>query len=699
PSILLKYILQSIQYIHDYGLIFFWKKLKDKANYLQKCNINKQFNIHNLPVLIRQPLTKNLTIPLFDNIKVSIIIPVYNNYDITIDCINSIIHNTQDVPYEVILADDNSTDMTRCIENVVSNIVVIRNFGERGFLNNCNNASKNTQGEYILLLNNDTCVTPGWLSNLMDIMSSDTSVGMVGPKFLARDGTILEAGGCVFRDASAINYGRGSHPDLPEMNYRKEVDYISGACILLRTALWKELGGFDTAFAPCYYEDTDLAFRIRYEKSLKVVYQPKSVVYHLEGQSNGTDVEHGMKRFQIRNRHIFYQKWRNKLHYYHARGSDQLFLAKDHSFKKPTILIIDYCVLTFDQDTGSRSTFEYLQYFVKKGFNVKFFTEDIYVKKEYFQAQYDIGVEIIAARNLKKWLSLYGQYINYVYINRLGIAGKYIPILRSHTTAVIIYQGHDLHHIREYRQDILKGIKNADAKMQRRKAFELGVCEQADVACYFSDKEVDYVNRESYANAVQIPLYILDSRKMDAWEYTAETRKDIFFVGGYNHVPNVDAVQWFAQKIFPEVVRAFPDLKFYVVGSNPPPEIKALESENIIVTGKISDDELRKMYANIKLVVVPLRYGAGVKGKIIEAMYYKVPVLTTSIGIEGIDNSSGAITVADSENEMAQALIALYNNSSELNAKSRLTVQAIGENFSEAAVEKALSRYIPEILR
>ena len=125
------------------------------------------------------------------------------------------------------------------------------------------------------------------------------------------DGRLQEAGGIVWKDGSDGTMDRES-PQLYQFNYRKEVDYISGACLLLRKSLWDTVGGFDERFSPAYYEDTDLAFAIR-RAGREVIYQPKSKVIHYEGVSNGKDLNTGIKRYQLRNKEVFRQKWASEL--------------------------------------------------------------------------------------------------------------------------------------------------------------------------------------------------------------------------------------------------------------------------------------------------------------------------------------------------------------------------------------------------
>ena len=233
----------------------------------------------------------------WDGPMVSIVIPCYNQVHYTYACLQSILEFTKDVTYEVIIADDVSTDATAELSRYAEGLVICRNETNQGFLRNCNQAAKAARGKYIMFLNNDTKVTEGWLSSLVNLIESDSTIGMVGSKLVYPDGRLQEAGGIIWSDGSGWNYGRLDDPDKAEYNYVKDVDYISGAAILLSTALWKQIGGFDQRFAPAYCEDSDLAFEVR-KAGYRVVYQPLSKVIHFEGVSNGTDVNGtGLKRY------------------------------------------------------------------------------------------------------------------------------------------------------------------------------------------------------------------------------------------------------------------------------------------------------------------------------------------------------------------------------------------------------------------
>lgn len=606
--------------------------------------------------------------------KVSIIIPVYNQIHYTYACLVSILQYTGDVSYEVIIADDVSTDATEHLADYAEGLVICRNSVNQGFLRNCNHAARQARGEYLMFLNNDTQVTQGWLRSLVDLIESDEGIGMVGSKLVYPDGRLQEAGGIIWSDGSGWNYGRLDDPDKPEYNYVKDVDYISGAAILLSNKLWKQIGGFDTRFAPAYCEDSDLAFEVR-KAGYRVVYQPLSKIIHFEGVSNGTDVEgSGLKRYQVANSRKLKEKWAAEF----ARqcendGNPDPFRARERSMGKKIILVVDHYVPTYDRDAGSKTTFQYLKMFLKKGYAVKFLGDNFMREEPYTTTLLQMGIEVLYGPEYQgkiwDWLRDHGDDIAVAYLNRPHIASKYVDFILDNTDIKVIYYGHDLHFLRMMREYQLTGDAGKREDAEYWKSVELSLMSKAAVSYYPSYIERDAIKDIDPTISVKdITAYVYEDFKTDI-EKDFSRREGLLFVGGFAHPPNADAVLWFAREIYPVIRERMakagrPAPEFYVVGSNVTEEIQSLEEpgNGIVIRGFVTEEELEALYGSCKLVVVPLRYGAGVKGKVVEAIYNGAPIVTTSIGAEGILQVEDVLVVEDGAEAFADAVARLYQD-------------------------------------
>lgn len=628
-----------------------------------------------------------LDFPYFDNPEVSIVIPVYNQFDYTYHCLESILKNSGDCSYEIIIGNDCSTDLTLRIEEIVSGIRVINNEKNLRFLLNCNNAAESARGEYILFLNNDTQVQKDWLSPLVSLMKQDTTTGMVGSKLLYADGYLQEAGGILWKDASAWNYGNRQNPQDSEFNYVREVDYISGAAIMIRKNLWEEIGGFDTRYVPAYCEDSDLAFEVR-KHGYKVVFQPKSVVVHFEGISNGTDLDTGQKKYQIDNQVKFYEKWKDVLEAEHYENGTNVIAARERGRNKKRILVIDHYVPQYDKDAGSKTTWMYLKMLVKKGYNITFLGDNFYQHEPYTTELQQMGVCVLYgpkyAENWKDWLLDNINYFDIFYLNRPHISIKYIELIKKHARGKIIYYGHDLHFLRIQREYELSNNEKLLAESKKWLEQETYLMKNADMNYYPSVVEEEAIHRIDNSIPVKaITAYVFE--QFEKVNYDINERNGLLFVGGFGHGPNLDAVHWFLDNIYPEVYKRT-KAPFYIVGSKPPMEITNIKTEGVIVKGFVSEEELQELYNQCRIAIVPLRYGAGVKGKVVEALYYGIPVVTTSVGAEGISGIEEFVIIKDEPKEMIDAVCEIYDKQkvlSEMSEKNQVYVQ---KHFSVDAV-------------
>ncbi|GAB5413088.1 MAG: hypothetical protein Cons2KO_06910 [Congregibacter sp.] len=635
-----------------------------------------------------------LDFPEVDSPKVSIIVPVYNDYRMTINCLKSILEHTVETDYEVIIADDCSTDLTTSIQERVSGIRVSRTASNQRFLMNCKQATQQARGEFLVFLNNDTAVTAYWLRELLAVFT-DPTVGVAGPKLLFADGVLQEAGGIIWKDASGWNFGRGDDRDKPAYNYLRDVDYVSGACLMIRHSLWTALAGFDERFVPAYYEDADICFAAR-DAGYRVLYEPRSVVYHFEGVSNGTDLNAGVKQHQVTNQQVFREKWSETLDAEHFANGESVVYARDRSAARYTVLVIDHYVPHFDKDAGGRSTFQYIQLLIELGCRVQFMGANFFPHRPYTQRLQAMGVEVLVgesiARHLDTWLAEHSPYIDEIFLHRPHVAEQFLPHLKrlKHCPPISFF-GHDLHYLRMAREAAVKDDTALRKESERWRERELAVCRQVDHAYYFSQTEIDELASQVDAGKLRVvPLYAMETNAIPV--YAPSEPHSILFVGGYNHPPNVDAVLWLVNDILPLIERGVGNVHLHVVGSNAPSKVTDLASAQVTVHGFLSDEALDDLYRCVGMAMVPLQYGAGVKGKVIEAVNQGVPVLTTSVGAEGIPEAGQVMWIADSAEDLAAQARLILVGSADVNERLTRAGDWIQRHFSKDTAAGVLAR-------
>jgi glycosyltransferase involved in cell wall biosynthesis len=271
-----------------------------------------------------------------------------------------------------------------------------------------------------------------------------------------------------------------------------------------------------------------------------------------------------------------------------------------------------------------------------------------------------------------------------------------MPLIRKYTHAFVIFQGQDLHYLRLYREDQKNHVAKAEENLVKNREYELSLYQKMDLSLFVSEAEKDLVQKQLPCNHMtNVPVVFYDDKLMDNFSYEPENRLDIGFIAGFAHTPNIEAAVFFVKEVFPLVVKAIPNIKFYIIGSKPADEVKALACDNVVVTGFVTDEELANYYSKLKLVVAPLRFGAGVKGKVIESIFNKVPIVTTDIGAEGIDNSLDIISLGNTAQELADKIISLYQDEQKLKELSEKSVQFIKENFTAEVAYDHIAKFLP----
>ena len=428
--------------------------------------------------------------------RVSIIIPVYGQHLFTFNCLRSLQQHTSLADVEVIVVDDASPEALGTALEPVQGARFVRNEQNLGFIESCRRGAGLARGEYVVLLNNDVQVTAGWLDALLDVFRLRLDAGVVGARLVYPNGRLQEAGGIVWKDGSACNYGRKDDPERPPYRYLRAVDYCSGACLLLRRADWEALGGFDQAFAPAYYEDTDLAFRVR-QAGKRVYYQPEAVIVHHEGVSSGTDITKGVKRHQVRNQQTFFERWQTVLA---SHGPHGAMTPAEADRGRPRVLVVDAFLLTPDQDSGSGRLLAMLELLVELGCSVTFVSERLQYKQPYARQLQQAGVQFWHRPYFKSiffFLEAQAARHDVILFCRHYVAARYLATARRCAPrAKIILDTVDLHYLREQRRAELEHsiARHLKARVTRRQ--ELAMISKADRTIVVSSVEQTLLEQE-----------------------------------------------------------------------------------------------------------------------------------------------------------------------------------------------------------
>jgi len=672
-------------YIRKEGLCGLFKRILIKLN--AKRNSPKKIN----PEFKVSKKTYPLSFPELREPEISIIIPVFNKYEFTSHCLKSILDNTVGMSYEVIVVDDKSTDSTAGLLKSMQGIKVITNEENSGFIKSCNAGASEAKGNYIVLLNNDTEVRKGWLTALRQTFSDFPDAGLVGARLVFADGKLQEAGGIVWRDGSAWNLGRGEDPNIPEYSYCRQADYCSGACLMLKRDDYLGFGGFDSHYSPAYYEDTDLAFKVR-KAGKQVYYQPACTIIHFEGVTSGTDPNSGAKKYQQINHEKFYSRWKDTLEWHRPNGH-MPHLEKERHIEK-RILVVDARVLMPDHDSGSLRMFNILKILQKLEYKVTFLPANLQYHEKYTPMLQNIGIECQYSpyvASADKYIENNGHQFDAVILSRADYAEKFMDtVLAACPDARILFDTVDLHFLREQREAELSKDQAMMESAVLRKNQELTLARKAHTTLVVSPVEINLFKEE----APDVKVHLLSNvHQLHDRGKNFEERTGILFIGNFEHPPNTDAMEFFLDEIFPNVQQGNPDIRIKIVGGHVPGHLKSRAAANVEFTGFVSD--IAPLFHNIRLSIAPLRYGAGVKGKINSSMAYGVPAVVSTMAAEGMNLVHGEdILIADDPHDFAREILRLYEDKGLWESLSDAGRKNIENHFSFAVAENQLKEVL-----
>lgn len=628
-----------------------------------------------------------LEFPEVEQPRVTVVVPVHNKFNVTYYCLAALLFAINETPFDVVVVDDGSSDETLDLAALVRGVTVVRNEEAQGFIGACNAGVSKARGEYVVLLNNDTEPTAGWLDELLGAFERFDDVGMTGSRLLYPDGKLQDGGGIVWGSGDPWNYGRGHNAWDPRYTYARQVDYLSGAALMLTRSLWDRVGGLSEEFKPAYFEDTDLAFKVR-EAGYTTWYVPSSVVYHFEGISNGTDVTEnvGLKRFQEVNRPKFKEKWAAAFAGNGDMAVDDPDLVKDRGIIG-RVLFIDGQTPRPDQDAGSYAAIQEIRLVQALGYKVTFATVGLGYMGKYSDELNRMGVETVFKPfyvSIDEFLEKRGTEFDAAFITRYYVADKVVDSLRERAPqAKVMFNDADLHFLRELRHAQQTGDSEDWQVVEEVREAELAVMRKADLVLSYNEVEHAVIRSHNLSETeVALCPWVVQARTPEQVP-PFEAREGIAFLGGYRHVPNVQAVEFFVDQVLPSLRERLPGVLFNIYGSAMPDSIRELADEVINPVGFV--ETVTEVHDTNKVFVAPLLSGAGIKGKVIGAMAEGIPTVLSPVAAEGTGVRAGYdAIVAATPDEWVEAIARLYTDADAWQEQSRSALEFTQSRFSFA---------------
>ena len=633
------------------------------------------------------------------DVDVSIIVPVYNKWSLTRACLTSVVQTSvgSGVTYEVILADDGSTDETVRAAELFPGLRVVKAPKNLGFLRNCNNAAKQARGRHILLLNNDTIVLPGWLENLYRTMEEDSSIAIVGSKLLYPDEHIQEAGGGLLSSAEGVSVGRWlwvgerNFPVLrrePIFNIRRETDYISGASILVRKTFWDSVGGFDERYKNAYCEDSDLAMTAR-SRGLRVVYEPESEVIHFEHQTYSGQISADHARLQEQNKAELIAKWRDIFQRDHLPPGSKWFQVAAHGEravpapvqtrrKSGKLNILYFSPFpSHPSNHGNQATIQqFARRFQSLGHKVHFaLLQSHMYTPEHERAMRDAWDTFDILPNSHP-LGSNGQPIPYDGWYEEGLGERIRLLCSKYDIDIVfcsyIFQSKMLEYVPDY---ILKVIDTHDKmgdryEMLRKNGqpLEFFSCTPEEEGTYLRRADVVVARREEEARyfdsvtgrytAIVVP-HVEEPHFLDR---DFVSLKNVGIVASANRINLAivrECLEAIARKLdgqdCPFTVHVAGQVK-EMADTLPTSERAIFNRPWVQMHGFMPD--IAQFYGDMDLVVSPVTMGTGINVKTVQAMAFGMPLLTTACGSKGIETGESMHLHADLE-QLASSLFAL----------------------------------------
>jgi O-antigen biosynthesis protein len=600
--------------------------------------------------------------------RVSVVIVTHGGWDIARRALEALVRNT-DPCFEVVIVDNASPDETaERLREEVDGATLIFNESNTGFGGGYNQGAEAARGELLCFLNSDALAEPGWLPPL-EAMLERPGVGAAVPMLLNEDGTLQEAGSVIDSVGWAIALGGGEDPGRFEYRFAREVDFGSAACMLLRRADFFDVGCFDEAYAPAYFEDVDLSFKLK-DRGLRTMYEPRSRVVHVRFGSGNWEAARDL---MTKNRHVFYRRWAGRLlerpRLLEVASMPRRLVAARDAEALERFLVLDDRVPHSDRGSGDPRMSAVLAELAElwPDARITLCATDGREAERYAEPLLARGIEVVVPPiDWDLWFEQRRYHYSVAIVSRGQNWDRFDELLRN--TQPQALRVFDSEALTFRRLDLQSGIAESredqahfTAQGALTRQWELRALQEADAVFCVTPEEQEVVAQV----APGTPSFLLPG-----WVEVAEAppgfdeRRDLLFFGGFlagAGSPNEDALLYLVNEILPSFWEREAEAVLHVVGADVTPAVQALHGERVNVVGFAEDP--REWFDRTRVHVSPLRFGAGVKQKLIDTMAAGLPLVTTTVGAEGLGlGELESLLVEDEPASLAELAFTLYTD-------------------------------------
>jgi len=690
-----------------------------------------------LPQLARHGLDftiPNLGVPGLGIPELSVIVVLHNQFALTMMAMASLRANFAGF-IELILVDSGSYDETRHIARYIRGARLIRFDYNVGFVQACNTALAHVTAPAVLYLNNDLLLGMNACRLALDRLFSAPQVGAVGAKFIRTNGLLQEAGSIIWRDGTTFGYLRGADPNLPEANFVREVDYCSGAFLMLRTALVQQLGGFDDAYRPAYYEEADLCVRLR-KAGWRILYDPSIVVQHFE---YGSADAAASTRLMQRNHRIFVSRHLDWLRYQHpsrlrnavhARSprpqaeraqaeraqaeraqaehsqADRTQADRTQAGRPLRILFIEDRIPLRRLGSGYVRSNDIIHSMAALGHLVSVFPIyaataspiEIYRDMpETAEVLHDRGMEALAG-----FIEERAGYYDIVWIGRTHNLERLLPILGDSSPAL---PAHGF--VLDTEAVAAPRVLEQNRVLGRPQTDSLDAALKRELACaYFcqkiiavNDHDASLVRRAGHSNVCVLGHMQTPSPTPSTWSQ----RHGLLFLGAIHDLgsPNHDSLEWFIRAVLPLLeARLAPEVRFTVAGFvRSGLDLSPLgRNPRVDRIGPVED--LAGLYDRHRVFIAPTRFAGGIPFKVHEAASYGLPVVASELLGQQLGWTHGReiLTASpDHPEHFADAILSLHNDPETWNTIRRAALHRLNTENNQTRYIDTLNHILHEL--